>query len=288
MSLKVGSEFGAPKRVAKSLLEIGQRKLPGSVYKASYSFVFTVYGGVLRGWYLRKVVDSWARRSAQALTRSSRVFRAMRYSLVGSNGLEVSHDLVKTVVEAGVPGDIVECGVARGGCAGLMGLAMLDDPAALNRRLWLFDSFEGLPPPTSADVDPIIGSTGAHVRPLSKGACLGSVEDVSYVIFEYFSMPEPRVRLVKGWFEDTLIPARSELTEIGVLRIDGDWYESTRTCLSALYDRVSPGGFVIVDDYDSCYGAKRATDEFIDALPPSGRPAALLPDGRGGRFFRKA
>jgi hypothetical protein len=125
------------------------------------------------------------------------------------------------------------------------------------------------------------------VQPLSKGSCLGTVDDVSEVIFDYFSIPKTRVRLVKGWFEDTLAPTKGEIEQIAVLRIDGDWYESTKTCLFALYELVSAGGYVIMDDYDTCYGAKRAAEEFFETLPAKSRPAHLVSDGRGGRYFQK-
>jgi len=268
------------------MLARSRRRLPAPVYDAAYSFLYGAYRSLLRGLYLRNVVGSELNRSDASLT-SRRVFRAMRYSLVGASGLEISHDLVRSAISTGVPGDIVECGVARGGCSGLMGLAMLDDSSS-NRRLWLFDSFEGLPDPTAADIDPAAGSTGSHVQPLSKGSCLGTVDDVSQVIFDYFAIPRSRVRMVPGWFQDTLAPSRKELTEIAVLRIDGDWYESTKTCLMTLYDRVSPGGYVIMDDYDTCYGAKLAAEEFFETLPAGQRPIDLVTDGRGGRYFQKA
>lgn len=282
MSVTAEPKLSAPKRAAKSILAGSRRRLPAPLYDAGYSFLYSAYRGLLRSLYF----PNRFAQSGAARTRSRRVFRALRYSLVGASGLEVSHDAVSSVVAAGVPGDIVECGVAQGGCAGLMGLAMLDDQGA-GRRLWLFDSFEGLPDPTAADIDPAAGSTGSHVQPLLKGSCLGTVDEVSHVIFDYFGIPKARVRMVQGWFEDTLTPARKELNQVAVLRIDGDWYESTKTCLFALYDRVSPGGFVIMDDYDTCYGAKRAAEEFFETLPAGQRPADLLSDGRGGRYFQK-
>ncbi|HUP59862.1 MAG TPA: TylF/MycF/NovP-related O-methyltransferase [Thermoanaerobaculia bacterium] len=74
-----------------------------------------------------------------------------------------------------------------------------------------------------------------------------------------------RVEIRKGWFQDTLPSAKHEIGSIAVLRLDGDWYESTRVCLDNLYDLVAPGGYVIIDDYNYWEGCKRAVDEFLAA-----------------------
>ena len=93
-----------------------------------------------------------------------------------------------------------------------------------------------------------------------------------------------RIEFVKGWFENTVPVTRKQIQQIAVLRIDGDWYESTKCCLENLYDKVSSGGYVIVDDYQSCYGCRRAVDEFIQnrCLSPD-----IKFDGRGGCYFKK-
>ena len=70
-----------------------------------------------------------------------------------------------------------------------------------------------------------------------------------------------------------------------MLRLDGDWYESTKVCLEGLYDNLSPGGLLIIDDYHSCFGAKRATDEFLASTGDSS--PALEDDGSGGVIYVK-
>ena len=90
--------------------------------------------------------------------------------------------------------------------------------------------------------------------------------------------------LVKGWFEDT-VPLKKDATNpIALLRIDADWYESVRTCLDNLFDNVVSDGYVIIDDYGTCIGARKALDQFLYA---NGLQVNLVSDGRGGVLFQK-
>ena len=90
--------------------------------------------------------------------------------------------------------------------------------------------------------------------------------------------------LVKGWFQDTVPEHRTRIGDIAVLRLDGDWYESTKIPLENFYDSVSPGGFVIIDDYGTCFGSKKATEEFRQQRQLE---TPLMADGRGGVWFEK-
>ena len=90
--------------------------------------------------------------------------------------------------------------------------------------------------------------------------------------------------MVKGWFQDSLPSHSSEIGDVSVLRIDADWYDSVRCCLESLYDLVVPRGFVIIDDYGSCFGARKAVDEFMASRAIA---VSLVPDGRGGVHFQK-
>jgi hypothetical protein len=103
-------------------------------------------------------------------------------------------------------------------------------------------------------------------------------------LFERFRLRRQQITLVKGWFQDTLPVTKAQIGPIALLRIDGDWYESTYCCLEHLYDNVSPGGQIIIDDYCSCFGARKATSEFLAARAVS---SDLVPDGRGGASFEK-
>jgi hypothetical protein len=157
---------------------------------------------------------------------------------------------IQHVAEQQVPGAIVECGTARGGSAALLGLAL----KRFNERrpLWVFDTFEGMPPPTAADPDYELAApyTG-HFR--------GELAEVTS-LFARLEILE-NARLVKGRFEDTI--PQADIAKIAVLHIDGDWYESVKVCLDQLYDRVSPGGVIQIDDYGHWEGARKAVDEFL-------------------------
>ncbi len=193
-------------------------------------------------------------------------------------------DLAAAAAARDLPGSFVECGVWRGGCAGV--LADRARQEGRGRLTWLFDSFAGLPAPTAAD-----GAEAAHyaggradgaLSPI--GRCVGPLADVRRLLFDTLAIDEGAVRIVPGWFQDTLAATRDQIGPIAVLRLDGDWYASTKVCLETLYDLVVPGGYVIVDDYGDWPGCRRATDEFLAAR---GLDVRLERIDRGGRWFAK-
>jgi O-methyltransferase len=196
-----------------------------------------------------------------------------------------SHGKVNFMVDAmyyierfHIAGAIVECGVWRGGSmmAGAMALQHLN---ATHRQLFLFDTFEGMSDPTDRDVHIWHGQTGDEMLAAQKlGAPLwipASLEDVK-AGFEPLGYPEENLHFVVGKVEDT-IPANAP-DQIAVLRLDTDWYESTKHEIDHLYARLQPGGVLIIDDYGSWQGAKDAVDEFMDA---TGEPLLLTQVGRG-------
>jgi len=154
----------------------------------------------------------------------------------------------------------------RGGVSVLLRtLAQVHNPA---RHLWLFDSFEGLPEPSAEDdLDAARFAAGrAQGRLASIGQCVGTVEEVERLLFHEFSLPRESVTIVKGWFQDTLRSYSGQ--PIALLHVDADWYGSVKRCLESLYRYVSPGGFVVADDYGHWEGARRAVDEFLQDLSP--------------------
>jgi O-methyltransferase len=171
---------------------------------------------------------------------------------------------VRYLVEAGVQGDFVEAGVWRGGSVMLMAHELLRSGAA-DRRLWLYDTFAGLPrPDAEIDVD-VLGNRaidGWQMRNLSGETSLWAYADEAEVRANMAATgyPEALLRFVAGRVEETIpatIPDR-----IALLRIDTDWYESYRHLLAHLYERLVPGGVLLLDDYGHMLGAKRAVDEF--------------------------
>jgi hypothetical protein len=199
-----------------------------------------------RGYKLFKVVpfDATARENGTD-------WPSICYSMVGLKRLDNLQACIEKVIQDGVPGDFIETGVWRGGSCILM-RAVLKTHHVSDRQVWLADSFEGLPPPShEADRNYTDLSNDSYLKV--------SLEDVQSN-FRRFGLLDAQVRFLKGWFKDTL--GGAPIKQLAVLRLDGDMYESTMDVLSALYHKVSKGGFVIVDDYHSWQTCKRAVDEF--------------------------
>ena len=177
-----------------------------------------------------------------------------------------AYDLTILVERNNLEGAIVECGVWRGGCAAVM--ATVAEKSKSNRKVWLFDSFEGMPQATKDDI-------GEDARELSGGAMSGnlapvgtniaSVDEVKELLFTKLRLGENNITIVKGWFQDTLPLYRTRIGPIALLRIDGDWYESTKVGLECLFDNVVNEGYVIIDDYGFFPGCRKAVDEFLDS-----------------------
>jgi hypothetical protein len=163
------------------------------------------------------------------------------HSMVSMSRLDNVQHCVETVLREGVPGDLVETGVMRGGTVILM-RAILKAHGTTDRRVWAADSFEGLPPPNVEEYPDDDGAAW-HLRPLTEV----SVEHVRRN-FDRYGLLDESVQFLRGWFRDTLPTAPVE--RIAVLRLDGDLYESTMDALVPLYPKLSPGGFLIVDDYN--------------------------------------
>jgi len=174
---------------------------------------------------------------------------------------------VKYIERYGIPGAIVECGVYRGGSMMAVALTLLSLGNA-DRHLYLFDTFEGMPSPTAEDVD--LNGRSAKSQ-LEDVLCVAHLEDVKRAVLGT-GYPVDRTHFVKGMVEDT-IPAQGP-DGIALLRLDTDWYESTRHELIHLYPRLAKSGVLIIDDYGHWRGARRAVDEYIETL---GEPILLNP-----------
>ena len=167
---------------------------------------------------------------------------------------------VCAILALGIPGDFVECGVWRGGASFLMA-ELLRQIGASDRRVWLFDSFEGLPPPAEIDGARALAYPADRTNPWYHDNCRASLEEVQGNVAA-LGLGE-WTRLVKGWFQATLPTHRDQIGPIALLRIDGDWHASVRCCLDNLYDQVVDGGLVILDDYYAWDGCAIAVHEFL-------------------------
>jgi O-methyltransferase len=181
------------------------------------------------------------------------------------------------VVEHRIPGSVVECGVWRGGSMQAVARTLLAH-GATDRDLYLFDTFEGMPAPTDKDRrhDGKLASELLATREKTKSVwAVASLEDVQAGMAET-GYPMQRIHFHAGLVEDT-IPAQAP-DRIAILRLDTDWYESTKCELEHLYDRVPSGGVLLIDDYGFWQGARQAVDEFLEH---TGARLLLLPMASG-------
>jgi O-methyltransferase len=204
-----------------------------------------------RGW---RLVQAGASREVRAVGND---WPPQAETMVGLARLANVHQCVTTALVDGVPGDLVETGVWRGGTSIYFRaiLAALEDP---DRRVWACDSFEGLPE-ADAERFPMDVEMRFHEYPqLAVGL------DAVRANFDRYELLDDRVRFVPGWFRDTLpeLASSGELEAIAVLRLDGDMYESTIDALVHLEPLVSPGGFVIVDDYLGIAACRDAVTDY--------------------------
>jgi Macrocin-O-methyltransferase (TylF) len=197
-----------------------------------------------------------------------------QHSMIGRVRMDSLHDCMDKLSSEGVAGDLVECGVWRGG-VGIFMQGYLESYDVENRRVILADSFKGLPKPTidgdpdlSSDLFPQLAVDAQEVR--ENFAC--------------YDLWNDNVVLLEGWFSNTLPEAPTE--EIALLRADGDLYSSTTDILTSLYDRVTPGGFVIIDDYGVLPQCARAVKDFF-ALRGKPMPELTKIDW-SGVLWRKA
>jgi O-methyltransferase len=196
-------------------------------------------------------------------------------TMIGMQRLTSLQRCVETVLADDIPGDLVECGVWRGGACILM-RAVLAAYGDETRCVWLADSFAGLPRPDPANykadkwtrLDPAIGMLAvpeAEVR----------------ANFQRYGLLDDQVRFLPGWFKDTLHDA--PIDRIAVLRLDADLYESTIQALDALYPRLSPGGFCIIDDYN----LKKCRQAVTDYRAKHGVSAEIVDIDGTGVLWRK-
>lgn len=174
-----------------------------------------------------------------------------RNTMVGPDRIENLARLAQRLEDEQIPGDVVECGVYKGGTAVL--LARTATHSRLPRTLWLFDVFSGMPPPTAADGPKATSWVGnlKSSAPRVERLLRRTGADLS------------RVRIVPGLFQETFPAVR--IPQIALLNLDADWYESVKLCLETFYDAIVPRGFISIDDYRAWPGCRRAVDEFFQA-----------------------
>lgn len=175
-------------------------------------------------------------------------------TMIGMQRLSSLQHCVETVLTEDIPGDLIECGVWRGGACILM-RAVLAAYGDTTRSVWLADSFQGVP-----RSDPLNYTADKGIRADFAAGILGVSEAEVTANFERYGLLDEQVRFLPGWFKDTLLDA--PIDRIAVLRLDGDLYESTIQALDALYPRLSLGGFCIIDDYLAVKACEQAVTDY--------------------------
>jgi hypothetical protein len=174
-------------------------------------------------------------------------------TMIGARRLVNVEFCVRDVLERGVPGDLIETGVWKGGTTIFM-RGLLRAYGVTDRKVYVADSFEGIPAP-DAEAYPADEDSTLHLwRDLAIG-----VDEVR-ANFQRFGLLDDQVEFVKGWFRDTLPALREHVWS--VIRLDGDLYESTLDALRNLYDGLAVGGWVIIDDYSDISACRQAVTDF--------------------------
>ena len=198
---------------------------------------------------------------------------------VSTDALVDVANLVRVILTLNVPGNFVECGVWRGGTAFLMA-ELLKQAGVRDRKVWLFDSFEGMPPVEEVDGAHAIAEANDPESFLSPHKSRAPLEEVQHTARELGLTDY--TEFVKGWFNETLPATRDRVGKIALLHIDCDWYSSVRCCLDNLYEQVAEGGFVFLDDYYHYDGCAIAAHEFLAERRPPYRIESVEGKGWGG------
>jgi O-methyltransferase len=207
--------------------------------------------------YEDPAVDPWVDPTVVApfqseLRYEGKDWPSVAHTMVGVQRLENLRMLAQQALDDGIPGDFIEAGIWRGGCCILMRGILAANQIA-NRKVYAVDSFEGLPPPNPQTYPADEGWNFDRHKHLAV-----SPEEVRNN-FSRYGLLDEQVVFVKGWFQDTL-PALTG--PFCVIRLDGDWYESTYVALEALYPKLSPGGFIILDDFNFLPPCQKAVTDY--------------------------
>lgn len=224
---------------------------------------------------------------AEATEADRRTVELVRpYTMTSSDRLWALIQAVRYVVAADIPGDLVECGVWRGGSSMAMAKTLWDCGQS-TRQIWLYDTFKGMTDPQPVDVEAHSGRTAREAldaeRKSAAGGvwCIASKDDVCANL-QKTDYPLERFKLIEGDVRETL--RREAPGQISVLRLDTDWYQSTLIELDLLYPKLSAGGVCIIDDYGFWAGARKAVDEYFQK---HGIHVLLNRIDKAGRIFIK-
>ncbi len=178
----------------------------------------------------------------------------LAHTMIGMVRMNNLRSCIESVLTEDIPGDFIETGVWRGGATIFM-RGVLRAYGVRNRKVWVADSFEGLPPPNPAKYPADLGDSHHEFTPI-----LGISEEQVKSNFGKYGLLDDQVCFLKGWFKDTLPTAPIE--KLAIVRLDGDMYESTMDGLTNLYPKLNAGGYLILDDFGSLAGCRKAVEDY--------------------------
>jgi O-methyltransferase len=185
------------------------------------------------------------------------------FTMTSAHRMHALHEAVKYILAAKIPGDIVECGVWRGGSTMVAAMTLLAENSP-TRDLYLYDTFEGMSEPSEKDVTTDGRAARERWEKSQQGDtnlwCYASLDDVKNNLART-NYPQQHLHFVQGKVEETIPKTIPE--QIAILRLDTDWYDSTYHNLKYLYPRLNVGGALILDDYGAWQGARDATDQYF-------------------------
>lgn len=261
--------------MAKMLTRYGfeGRNVTVKLKSRSYeSYLWDLVRGAMKGRDIRMVEAAEFDGSRR---EEGRDWPADAETMIGLKRMANVRFCVESVLSDGVPGDLIETGAWRGGSTIYM-RAILKAYGDTGRTVWVADSFEGLP---AFDGRFAADAGDQHHTRDELAISVNSVKDN----FRRYDLLDDQVKFLVGWFSDTLPTAPIE--HLAMLRLDGDMYSSTMDALDALYDKVSPGGYVIVDDHGAVPACAQAIEDFRTAR---GITVPLETIDWAGVFWRKA
>ena len=239
------------------------------------------------GLQISRISSSQMRLPVEATPEDAELIASLRpFTMTSAERLWSLLNAVRYVVNENIPGDFAECGVWRGGSV----MAMAKELGRINvtdRKIWLYDTFAGMTEPTNNDIEAGTGVTASEMlstTDIGDGNnvwCVAGRADVEANV-RSTGYPFENFTFVEGDVAVTLLSAVPD--QIALLRLDTDWYESTRIGLEVMYPRLAVGGVCILDDYGHWQGARKAVDEYFEAL---GHRPYMHPIDYSGRVFIK-
>jgi macrocin-O-methyltransferase TylF-like protien len=206
----------------------------------------TIYGDANQSPWAQPTYDA-------ALRDTGRDWPVVAHSMIGMQRMNNLRQLCERTIQEGIPGDFIETGIWRGGAC-IMMRAVLKAYGDVSRKVYCADSFSGLPKP---DPDRYPLDAGDRHHEFEQLAIsLGEVKNN----FKLYGLLDDQVAFVEGFFKDTLPKLAAQ--RFSVIRLDGDMYSSTKQALDALYEKLSPGGFIIVDDYGAIPACRSAVEDY--------------------------